>query len=78
MNKEQTQRECAAPLVSCYPSANVMQYTAKVSAERGNLEPAATLSQNNNSDAKRHREKKVKREEGERVYLQVISNFMTV
>lgn len=45
MNIEQTQCESAAPLVGCYASANLMQYTAKVSAERGNLEPAATLSQ---------------------------------
>lgn len=60
MNKEQTQRESAAPLVGCYPSANLMQYTAKVSGERGSMEPAATLSQNNNEDAKRHREKNVK------------------
>ena len=43
MNKEQTQPGRAAPLVGCYPSAKLMKYTAKVSAERGLLTASCYL-----------------------------------
>lgn len=65
MNKEQTQQGPAVPLVGYYPSANLTQYAAKVSADRGLLAASCYLIPKlHNGDVQRelHRKKETKRE----------------
>lgn len=66
MNKEQTQQGPAVPLVGYYPSANLTQYAAKVSADRGLLAASCYLIPKlHNGDAKRITQKE-RDQEGEK------------